>query len=167
MVYYKNLPRNQWIKITMKIVTNCKKHGEIYEENAKKVIRGKWSGYRCNLCVRHQKTKSYFISSNYKCKKEKKLDDISQSYLKRKYNLSLEKYMEILTKQNNCCAICKKPESAVSSFNNKIKKLAVDHCHKSNKVRGLLCQSCNTSLGAFDDSIDLLKSAIIYLMTNQ
>ena len=42
-------------------------------------------------------------------------------------------------------------------------KLAVDHCHKTGKIRGLLCGGCNTSIGSFEDNPELLKNAIKYL----
>lgn len=43
------------------------------------------------------------------------------------------------------------------------KRLVVDHCHTSGKVRGLLCDHCNTGLGRFKDSPELLMAAIRYL----
>lgn len=77
--------------------------------------------------------------------------------LKKKYNISLEDYYKILDEQNNVCAICKK-------YNENSKHmLAVDHCHKTGKVRGLLCSHCNTGLGQFKDDTELLQLAINYL----
>jgi hypothetical protein len=58
--------------------------------------------------------------------------------------------------QNNLCKICKRPP-------NKIKKLCVDHCHISGKVRGLLCDKCNKGLGSFEDSLLSIKNALAYL----
>ena len=42
-------------------------------------------------------------------------------------------------------------------------RLAVDHNHKTGRVRGILCSFCNTALGKFDDSVGLLARAIEYL----
>ena len=42
-------------------------------------------------------------------------------------------------------------------------RLAIDHCHISNSIRGVLCRKCNLGLGSFDDSIERLKNAIAYL----
>lgn len=41
--------------------------------------------------------------------------------------------------------------------------LAVDHCHRTNKVRGLLCTKCNLGLGYFADTEELLQQAVTYL----
>jgi hypothetical protein len=47
-----------------------------------------------------------------------------------------------------------------------LKELAIDHCHKTGKIRGLLCKNCNQGLGQFKDNIDLLLSAAKYLYEN-
>ena len=60
-------------------------------------------------------------------------------HLKRTFNITLEQYNEMLTVQNNVCAICKKAETKVFKKTGKINDLAVDHCHGSGKIRGLLC----------------------------
>lgn len=63
----------------------------------------------------------------------------------------------MLHNQGNKCKICETHESEFD------KRLAVDHCHKTGKVRGLLCSSCNTSLGKFKDDPEILRRAINYL----
>lgn len=70
------------------------------------------------------------------------------------YKIDQKIYNEMLKKQNNCCAIC---------YGNTKRKLSVDHCHITGKIRGLLCTRCNTSLGKSKDNIKLLKSMIKYL----
>jgi hypothetical protein len=84
-------------------------------------------------------------------------------HLKRTFNITLEQYNEMLNGQNNVCAICRKPETKVFKKTGKINDLAVDHCHSSGKIRGLLCWRCNTAIGRFEDSTDLLQNAIEYL----
>lgn len=76
--------------------------------------------------------------------------------LKRKYGLSKEEYYLLKEKQDNMCAICK-----ISN-----RRLAVDHCHITGKIRGLLCLNCNTGIGQLKDSVELLESAINYLKIN-
>ena len=72
--------------------------------------------------------------------------------LARRYGITREIYNGILKKQHLACAICKGRV-----------KLVVDHCHKSSKIRGLLCHHCNTGIGMFRDSVILLKRAEKYL----
>ena len=76
--------------------------------------------------------------------------------LKHLYNLSQEDYKLLLKRQKNICAICKKtcPTN---------KKLAVDHCHETGSVRGLLCVNCNRGLGNFKNNPTLLLLAVGYL----
>jgi len=74
------------------------------------------------------------------------------------YGLTLEDYNLRLSKQNGVCAICGK-EEAISSKG----VLSVDHDHKSGKVRGLLCDTCNRGLGHFFDNTEYLTNAILYL----
>jgi hypothetical protein len=81
--------------------------------------------------------------------------------LKRDYGLTLAEYMEMHEAQGGVCAICKEPETTVK--NGQPAMLAVDHCHGSGKVRGLLCMSCNLGLGYFKDDAGRLASAIGYL----
>ena len=67
-----------------------------------------------------------------------------------------EQYVEMLQKQHDVCAICK-------SKNKTKRQLAVDHDHKTGKIRGLLCQRCNLVLGQLKESIALLKKMEKYL----
>lgn len=80
------------------------------------------------------------------------------SALYNKYSISLEQYNFLLKKQNNSCAICNttSPKGPQNVF-------VVDHCHNTGKVRGLLCNHCNTGLGKLGDTKESLKKAIDYL----
>ena len=84
----------------------------------------------------------------------------------RKFGVTKEIYLEMLNKQDNVCVICKSPETAVSKGRTETKPLAIDHCHITNRIRGLLCQSCNTALGMARESIDILLKMIKYLNTH-
>lgn len=79
------------------------------------------------------------------------------------YGLTLDGYLSMAEEQGNVCLICKNPETAPNSLSGKVKDLAVDHCHSTNKIRGLLCSNCNRGLGLFCDDPSLLQSAINYL----
>lgn len=89
--------------------------------------------------------------------KEKMNQQAKDWVLKNRYGLTREEYDILLQKQQYNCAICKKHRQ---EFN---QDFAVDHCHKTNKIRGLLCVGCNTGLGSLKDSVDNLEQAIVYL----
>ena len=72
------------------------------------------------------------------------------------YGITEAQYLDILHSQEGKCAICRREPTE--------RLLAVDHCHKTNQVRGLLCQCCNLGLGGFQDSTELLQEAIKYLV---
>lgn len=77
--------------------------------------------------------------------------------LRRQYGISLEQYNDLLLAQDGVCAICKEPEKRQRY------SLAVDHCHKTKKVRGLLCRVCNTAIGSLNDDIDRARRMVLYL----
>lgn len=78
--------------------------------------------------------------------------------LKYLYGLSLEEYNRLLEASNYCCNICSKQLDIVAN-----KNLAVDHCHDTKVVRGILCKSCNLLIGFAYNNIDILEKTIIYL----
>jgi len=79
--------------------------------------------------------------------------------MKHRYGITLEQYEQLLDKQNGVCAICEKAETIKGKSN-----LSIDHCHRTKKVRGLLCDSCNKGLGHFKDNTNLLDRAKSYLL---
>ncbi len=72
----------------------------------------------------------------------------------QRYGISGDDRTRLLARQGGVCAICRTKSDH---------PLVIDHCHFSNKVRGLLCHKCNLGLGMFDDDIDRLRAAIAYL----
>lgn len=78
--------------------------------------------------------------------------------LKYNFGINEEIYDKMLLEQNNTCALCPATKSDSTRPN-----LAVDHCHTTGRVRGLLCGKCNKGLGLFSDNVELLKRAINYL----
>jgi len=81
--------------------------------------------------------------------------------VKAKYGLTIDDYQTMWDNQNGVCAICERPETVTR--NERVCLLAVDHCHTTGKVRGLLCARCNSMLGQAQDSTGTLLNAIIYL----
>lgn len=79
-------------------------------------------------------------------------------YVRRKYGLTEGEYLALLESHNFKCAICGRPEKDCM-----YSRLYVDHEHTTGSIRGLLCNSCNSGIGYFFDSPELLQSAISYL----
>jgi len=98
-------------------------------------------------------------------KKSKKYYDTNKdvwrnSQLKRTYGIKLDEYNKMLKQQENRCSICGEHKDLFRKF------LAVDHDHKTGAIRGLLCKNCNTGLGNFKDSVEIMNKAIAYLGSN-
>jgi len=74
--------------------------------------------------------------------------------IKSKYGLTSEQWNEIFSNQNGCCVICGKHQSELD------RKLGVEHNHKTKKIRGLACKSCNHLIDVFETDFYGLKNTI-------
>lgn len=93
---------------------------------------------------------------------------VMDAYRFKKFGLSPEGYLAMLEKQQGLCAVCGKPETAKSrSAGRATKALAVDHDHETGKIRGLLCQRCNTALGLLREDEGIVQSLLAYLRLSQ
>jgi hypothetical protein len=81
--------------------------------------------------------------------------------IERLYGLTREQYKALYARQGRKCAICKRPERSARN-----KLLAVDHCHETGQVRGLLCTHCNRAIGLLQDDPKVVKSAAEYITRN-
>ena len=79
------------------------------------------------------------------------------SGLKSKFGLSETEYLSMLDEQKGLCLVC----------GDSLDNLAVDHCHTTGRVRGLLCKNCNSAIGLLREDVDILENAIIYLKENK
>lgn len=79
--------------------------------------------------------------------------------LKRVWGLSQFTYDNFLLLQNGKCAIC-----GTNEFMGRGKRAHVDHCHKTGRIRGLLCNLCNVGLGSFKEDPRALERAIHYVL---
>lgn len=80
----------------------------------------------------------------------------------KKYGLTVDDYEALLRGQGGVCAIClESPQPTAGPNRNGI--LFVDHCHDTGKVRGLLCQKCNTAIGYLRDDPEITARASAYL----
>lgn len=87
----------------------------------------------------------------------KRFEDRRDGIIRRQYGITLDQYEQKLKEQDFKCAICGNKDEVEG------RRLAIDHCHNSGEVRGLLCGKCNRGLGLFYDNKDLLQNAIQYL----
>lgn len=120
--------------------------------------RGRKAGrkYSTTPKGRAARRKRYERRRALQSEEERKLEAFKW-HLKREYGLTLEEYDEFVKGHGNRCAICARgPE-------HQQRRLHVDHDHESGKIRGLLCSSCNTGLGQFQDDPELLEEARKYL----
>ena len=85
-------------------------------------------------------------------------NDRARRYMRRtRYNVSDKQILDLIVLQNQKCRICK----------NQPKKLFIDHCHVSGRVRGMLCRLCNSMIGFAKDNTEILLSAVDYLKLNK
>ena len=82
---------------------------------------------------------------------------------KHLYGITPEEYAAKKRRQKNRCALCRRRERQVHYHTKKRQTLSVDHNHKTNQVRGLLCSDCNRGLGLFREDPKLLIKAARYL----
>lgn len=75
----------------------------------------------------------------------------------RKFGITEDDYNQMFMSQDGKCSICKRHQNDLK------RSLAVDHCHRTGRIRGLLCGSCNSAIGYMKDDIIILESAIEYL----
>jgi len=141
------------------------RHG--VRQKQKRIERELQSGERkCSDCKQSKPLNMYNSSgtggSSYRCK-----DCISAAFLRYRYRLSVSQFWSIYDEQNGCCGICKKELNLNKDTTWRPKTVAVDHCHATGVVRGILCAPCNQGLGLFKDSTQLLSSAISYLQASE
>lgn len=108
----------------------------------------------CTKCERYiQNNKNFWLKENISPCNKCRLHD----KLKRKFNLTYIEYLNLIKSKR--CEICK----TNISFSGNYKTGVIDHCHKENKVRGILCRKCNNALGLFKDNKKILIKTIDYL----
>jgi len=136
-----------------KICISCKKTKSLGEFYLRKTPSGHTETYRgeCKQCQVKR-------SRQWRCNNSEKQRFAQRKHrIQSQFGISLEEYDSLLSKQNGKCAICGGHTNGDA--------LAVDHNHKTNEVRGLLCHRCNTAIGLFKDDVSLLQKAIEYLTT--
>jgi hypothetical protein len=108
---------------------------------------------RCKPCVSKRNNEN----------RKKNLDGTNEMYrrwaFKKKFDITVEDYDRLLETQRGLCAICRGPQRGRGKY------FAVDHCHTTGRVRGLLCGPCNRGIGFLGDDPGRVSAAIAYLET--
>ncbi|MDC6462634.1 endonuclease VII domain-containing protein [Planktomarina temperata] len=129
-------------------------------------------GRECNECREFKSAENFSISRdgrsfkgiamNSKCKPCKEIQK-SKAFIRRRYGISYEEYVQIREDQDHKCAICRSSDHKNKRTGQLLQTFFIDHDHATGNVRGLLCSSCNHALGQFKDDRAVMLNAIAYL----
>ena len=125
-----------------KLNTVCEKHGVLREARE---VNSKRDGLR---------VESF-------CPKCRQAQYDRNAHLKTKFGITVETYNKMFEAQGGCCRICAKHQTEVK------RTFAVDHDHKTGKVRALLCNPCNIALGLLREDTSAMKSMIAYVVQHK
>jgi len=125
---------------------------------------------RCRDCQRLYSRARFSVPENLEARREKSRAfrrdhpekfkrSVRSATLKKKYGISIDDFEKLLEAQGRICAICGSDHPGTTWGLN----LHVDHEHTTGRIRGLLCQACNTSLGKMQESPELLRKAALYI----
>lgn len=131
---------NLWLRRTGKeerVCSRCKIQKSLSDYYPKPDGQTGTHGSQCKKCVKKQ---------------------VLESHRRRSYGLTPQMWNDLFISQDSRCKICK-----IKEINH---EWHTDHCHKTNKVRGILCKDCNLMIGFAKDNIKTLKKAIEYLRWN-
>lgn len=127
-----------------KLCTACQQFKPLASFNKNK--EGKFGKHSiCRKCTSERSKYRYANGDSYAVR------------LKKLYGLSVDEYEQMYAEANGKCQVCSTPEEELS------KRLAVDHCHQTGKIRGLLCSKCNTALGQLNDNLETISALYSYL----
>lgn len=139
----------------MKICGSCKKDRMVKSFSPSQLRQ---SSSLCRRCI-------YAYNKKYQEKFPEKYNLIKKNSNRNYYTRLLAArgvddgfYDRKFKEQDGKCAICNSQR-----YDRTLRRFAIDHCHKTNLTRGLLCSSCNRALGYFKDNQSILNNAIEYL----
>lgn len=143
----------------MKTCTKCKLEKDL-EDFHKSKSGSQWRQSICKPCNVERGREEYHKNPSKNKAKVKAWTKLNPEKVrgyqrKIKYGLTVGGFQTMLSEQANCCACCG------DEFD---KPPHVDHCHRSGKIRGLLCRPCNVGLGNFKESPIRLKKAASYIV---
>lgn len=156
-----------------KICTKCKEEKSLSDFHKHKSNK---TGIRtiCKICSTNYSSNWYKNNTEKSLQTKKKWREVSkqtdplklklrdkESKLKCNFGITLDDYNRMFVTQNGNCGICKINQEKLKT------PLGVDHCHKTGKVRELLCSNCNTALGLLKEDINVLEATIEYIKRNK
>lgn len=119
-------------------------------------VETRCGGFTCSVCKTEKITNEFYVKDRGTGRRDTtcKACRIIQ-HRERTLGVSQEDYMQMHAAQDGRCGICKKRLRS-----RRCKAFAVDHCHTTGRIRGLLCSNCNTALGLLkDDPAVMLRAA--------
>ena len=142
-----------------KICCSCKELKDITEFSKNRCQKDGFC-HQCKSCVK----KSYSPEKErlkYLKNKEKSIKRSTNWRMKHKFGITSDDKKNMFLCQNKLCKICSTEMTLVGGSDNSAQ---IDHCHKTGKIRGIICRKCNLGIGHFNDSPELLEKAIKYLL---
>jgi len=131
---------------------------EYYEQNKQKVREAQKEYYKKNKEQKSEKIKQFRLDNPYFVRQRERA-----YYFKRHYGITMNELAEMWEVQNGVCGNHKCNRVLVQEKGG----FAVDHCHATGKIRGLLCRFCNVSLGNMEDDVNKLLGLIAYLQSHK
>lgn len=155
-------PDSEFVKICFRCKVNPaddRKNNPTYCKSCRRLQHAEWIAknpsklkkYEANR-VRNLQLRNKYAKSVYQVNRE--------LWRQRRTGWSPEEFERVWEAQNGKCQICLRSMEKTGSKENCV---ATDHCHKTKKIRGLLCNRCNVSIGRMNDDPDLLQRAVDYL----
>lgn len=144
--------------------------GRLHRAKNKEKVAGAKKIYRNKNRERIAEWSRNYYASNKEYYSKYRQDNIRKrksTRLIREYKITIEDYEKLLLEQGGVCAICKKSETIIEKSTNVIRPLAVDHDHKTGKIRGLLCGRCNQAIGLIHDCPVTAKAMSDYLIEHE
>jgi len=140
--------RDNWYKENRERLIVLNK--QYVEENRERITAYKAQWYLENKERMNEKSKQHYQNSDR--------DLLRDRELQKNYGISLAQRNQLLEEQGGGCAICGATEDLTG------KELAVDHCHRTEIVRGILCSLCNTGIGMLGDDSQSVEKDLKYLI---
>ncbi len=143
---------NKWQRYRLKDVEAYRKKKAAYartpEEKSKRVA------YMRNWREKNRERHNELARQSHQRNKYKHVGKMRKYLLKAKYGITEEEFNKMLENQGGRCKICNSERKGRYNFH-------VDHCHKTGRVRGLLCSNCNTTLGFYETRLEKIKDKIL------